>query len=75
MLAKLFAMHVCAHQVFWDSFSARHTKSVATPAVKYTLVDVTDKLEVSDFIDVTLSLIIFVKVELSLKTFKIIVKS
>ena len=37
LLAKLFWTHCCARHVFRGSFSARHTKSVATPGlhVKY----------------------------------------
>ena len=31
--AKLFLTYICAWQVFWDYFSARYTKSVATPAL------------------------------------------
>ena len=35
MAAKLFWTHFCTHQVFVDSFSARHRKSVATPDLQY----------------------------------------
>ena len=32
---KLFLTHFCARQAFWAYFSARYTKSVATPALKW----------------------------------------
>ena len=33
LLAKIFLTNFCARQAFWSHFSARYTKSAATPAL------------------------------------------